>query len=78
MKHLGEDLRDLNANLDSIAYEFADVLRDLMRAFSSDDPKPPNVYSAARKMNSVADLLSRSKEEIGFGQLFAEALKDMH
>ncbi|HZS85359.1 MAG TPA: hypothetical protein VFA50_20995 [Stellaceae bacterium] len=64
-----------NANLDFIGSQFADVLRDLMRAVSSDDPTD-GAYRAAKKMDFVADLLSRCEEKFGFRHMFLKALEE--
>jgi len=64
-----------NANLDYIAAQFADVIRHLMRAISSDDPSS-GIYNATRSMNSVAELLSKTEEKFGFYQLFSKALEE--
>jgi hypothetical protein len=66
-----------NANLDFIADQFADVLRNLMRALVAHDPSAAT-YRAAEQMNFVAELLSRIDERFGFHALFARALEFMN
>ncbi|RWL85672.1 MAG: hypothetical protein EOR67_21625 [Mesorhizobium sp.] len=65
-----------NANLDFISYQFADVVRNLMRAAASSDPSSA-VYKAAEKMNFVADLLSRTEEKFGFYHVFEKAITEL-
>jgi hypothetical protein len=64
-----------NANLDYIAAQFADVIRDLMRAVGSDQPSA-EAYRAAEKMNTVAELLSYSEEGFSFYEMFQRALRE--
>jgi hypothetical protein len=64
-----------NANLDFIGAQFADVLRDLMRAVSSNDPTD-GAYRAAKKMDFVIDLLSRCDDKFSFYHLFLSALEE--
>ena len=65
-----------NTNLDSIADRFSDVLRNLMRAFAAHDPAAAT-YRAVEQMNLVAELLSKTHENIGFYALFTRALECM-
>lgn len=65
-----------NANLDFISYQFADVIRNLMRATAAGDPSS-TIYKAAEKMNFVADLLSRTDEKFGFYHVFEKAVSDL-
>lgn len=65
-----------NANLDFISYQFADVIRNLMRATAAGDPSSV-IYKAAEKMNFVADLLSRTEEKFGFYHVFEKAIADL-
>lgn len=63
-----------NANLEYISYQFADVLRNLIRASVAGDPRSA-LYNAAEKMNFVAELLSKTEEKFGFHTLFTNALQ---
>jgi hypothetical protein len=63
-----------NANLDFIAHEFADVLRNLMRAMAATDPAAAT-YKAAQHMDFVAELLSKTEEKFGFSALFARTIE---
>lgn len=65
-----------NANLDFISYQFADVIRNLMRAAAANDPSSA-VYKAAEKMDFVADLLSRTEEKFGFYRVFDKAIAEL-
>lgn len=66
-----------NANLEFISSQFADVIRDLMRAAVANDPGAA-VYRAAEKMNFVAELLSHTEEKFGFGDVFANAISEIN
>ncbi len=61
-----------NANRKFIASEMAEVVRDLMRAVSSDHDKG---YKAARKMDNVAMLLEHCDEPLSWWDLFADAIE---
>jgi len=74
-ENFSEAFTKANANFDFIAAQFADVLRHLMRAVSSDDPTS-GAYHAAQSMNFVADLLSKTEEKFGFYHLFLKALEE--
>jgi len=65
-----------NARLDFIADQFADVIRDLMRAVSADDAAGP-LYKASEKMNFVADLLRRCPDNVSWYSLFSEAVEQI-
>jgi hypothetical protein len=66
-----------NANLDFIASQFADVLRNLMRALAAHDPSAAT-YRAAEQMNFVVQLLSRTDEKFGFFALFGRTVEFMN
>lgn len=76
----GEDFREAflhaNANAEFIADEFADVIRDLMRAVSSDDGGG-SVYQASERMKFVVGLLQRCPEPIGWYRMFSEAVEEI-
>ena len=67
----------LNANLEFISGQFADVVRNLMRASVASDPSAA-IYRAAEGMNSVAELLSKTEEKFGFHALFSKAIEHLH
>ncbi len=71
-----ESFLQANANLDFISLQFADVVRNLMRATAAGDPTSA-IYKAAEKMNFVADLLSRTEEKFGFFHVFEKAIADL-
>ena len=64
-----------NANLDFIAAQFADVLRNLMRAASSDDPSD-GAFRASQQMDFVVELLSKTTEKFGFYHLFMKSIEE--
>lgn len=66
-----------NANLEFISSQFADVIRDLMRAAAATEPSAA-VYRAAEKMNFVAELLSRAEEKFGFQDIFEKAVLEIN
>jgi hypothetical protein len=66
-----------NARPEFIAYEFADVIRNLVRAFAGDDPSRP-IYIASQKMDLVNDLLLRCKDHVSWYSLFADAIANIH
>lgn len=61
-----------NANREFIAHEMADVLRDLMRAISSEDDTG---YKAAERMNFVGELLQHCDEKLGWWHIFSDAIE---
>jgi hypothetical protein len=71
-----ESIHRAKANLDIISYQFADVIRNIMRATAAGDPSSA-IYKAAEKMNFVADLLSRTEEKFGFYHVFEKAIADL-
>lgn len=66
-----------NANLEFISSQFADVIRDLMRAAVANEPSAA-VYRAAEKMNFVAELLSRTEDKFGFQDIFENAVSEIN
>jgi len=66
-----------NATPEFIAYEFAEVIRNLVRAFAADDPSRP-IYNASEKMDLVNELLLRCKEHVSWYSLFADAIANIH
>ena len=61
-----------NANRETIANEMAMVMRDLMRAASSEND---DGYKASQQMNRMMEYLSRCKEPLTWGQIFSDALQ---
>lgn len=74
----GEDFREAflqaNARPEFIASEFADVLRDLMRAVSADSVGSP-LSQASERMGLIADLLERCPDPISWYALFFDAVE---
>ncbi len=67
-----------NANLEFISLQFADVIRDLMRAAVASDGGAAAVSRAARQMKFVVDLLSQTEEKFGFHHIFQRAISDIN
>jgi hypothetical protein len=65
-----------NANPDFISHEFADVLRYLIRAWTSQNPTSAT-YRAAERMDFVTALLAQTEHKMNFYQLFSMALNHM-
>jgi hypothetical protein len=65
-----------NANEDFIVGQLASVIRDLMRAVSSDDSSG-GVYSAAKAMKFIGDLLARCQEQPSWYRLLSAAVEDI-
>ena len=63
-----------NANRQVIGSLMAEVIRDLMRALSSDHDTG---YKASEKMNFVVDMLRRCEEPLSWHQLFSDAIAEM-
>jgi hypothetical protein len=66
-----------NANPQFIASEFAEVIRNLVRAFAASDASRP-IYYAAEKMDFVAELLQRCKDHVSWYSLFTDAIAEIH
>lgn len=69
----GEAFLQANAKPDVIASHFADVIRDLMRAVSTDGNVGP-VYEASEKMKMAVELLQRCPERPSWHRLFHDAV----
>jgi len=65
-----------NANERFIVVQLADVIRDLMRAVSSDNSSG-GVYSAAEKMGFVGELLTRCQEPLSWRRLLKNAVEEI-
>jgi hypothetical protein len=77
--HLDRDFREsflkANANKDFICTQFAEVLRDLIRAVAvRDDPSGP-IVRATEQWSSVASLLERCEEKISTREMFSNAVE---
>jgi hypothetical protein len=72
LEALVESTLRANANRANIAHEMAEVIRDLMRAVSSDDN---NGYKAAEQMERMLKYLVRCKEPLSWWEIFSDALK---
>jgi hypothetical protein len=71
-----EHFLQANAHPDFIASQFADVIRDLMRAVSADGDVGP-VYEASEKMKLTIELLRRCPEPPSWHRLFHEAVSEI-
>lgn len=66
-----------NANEPFISSQFADFVRCLMRAVSSDEPSN-GIYAASEKMVFVNELISRSSERLTWYGLISAAVAEIH
>ena len=77
-KEFRREFLKANANPEFIAGQFADVLRNLMRAIAAtSDYSSGGVYEAARFMRYVDELIQHSPEKIDMHQVFRLAVRDI-
>lgn len=73
----GEQFLRANANVDYIAAQFADVLRDMMRAFAADDPAA-GVARASSHLSQMFQLINRASDPISAYSLCLKAVENLH
>jgi hypothetical protein len=76
MEWSSEEFLKANANPNFIAAQFADVVRDLMRAIAAGDPSH-GLYHVSQRMNLVIDLWKRCPEELSAETLLYSSLRDI-
>ena len=72
----GEQFLRANANPDYIAAQFADVLRDMMRAFAADDPTA-GVSRASSHLSMMFQLIARAPDPINAYSVCQIAVEDL-
>jgi hypothetical protein len=72
----GELFLQANANAEYISAKFADVLRDMMRAFAADDPAVA-AGRAATNLSMMFQLIQRSPEPVSAYLLCMSAAEDL-
>lgn len=73
----GERFLQANANPDYIAAQFADVLRDMMRAFAADDPAVA-AHRASSHLSMMMQLVQRASDPINAYSLCLKAAEDLN
>ena len=76
VEDFGEALLRANATPETIAFEIADVLRDLLRASAAEDPWT-GPYRAAMRMDRALELIERCPEPLSWSRLFKEAVENI-
>src|ERR1700736_3649657 len=78
---MADDLKEIssktNADKEFIFRQFAEILRDLIRAVAVRDDPSPAVHRAAGQWNVLAELFSRCKEPISAYDMFLAGVTTM-
>ncbi|MGV1013731.1 MAG: hypothetical protein ACOYB4_02030 [Methyloceanibacter sp.] len=68
---------EANANVDFIGYQFARLIRYVVRASVSQDPYETNKHNAAQTMKFMFELIAASKDRLHTSELVDAAVSDL-